>query len=210
MTPHKVILYSVNDGERGLLAFTLKHRLGLDVRQCLEWAHIAAQLRENDIRGLLIIHEGRSEDAKQATAAILSTLKRDYPEIPLLLVDTPNVFDVSPADIRLPGIVKPMLLIGTLKTLVARKPGPKKQTPAKQAAPEAPRAEVKPEPKPKPRPEAVAPVYADASEIEAVDLAEVKSKLRRGVPMRIIAELFDVKLSAIERIAAEMRCASAA
>jgi len=129
---HKVILYSVNDGERGLTAFALANRLRLDVRQCLDALQVVGQLRgdpptdEHGIRLLVYIHEGRTLPAITNTLSFLGKIRKKYPDLPILLVDMPKIFgDNAPATVKLAGIVAPLVLIETVKTLTARKRGPK-------------------------------------------------------------------------------------
>jgi len=129
---HKVILYGVNDDERGLIAFALANRLRLDVRQCLDAQQIAGQLRGNPptdeygIRMLVFIHEGRTVPAITRTLSMLGKIQKAHPDLPILLVDMPKIFgDNAPATVKLAGIVAPLVLIETVKTLTARKRGPK-------------------------------------------------------------------------------------
>jgi hypothetical protein len=127
-------IYSTNLDELTLAGFVLETRiLHSRLHRCLELEALLRKLAAHPykagstgIRLAVIIHEGRMPEAVAATEHVLQSLDEEFPEVPVLLVDLPNVFRAGAAlaDVRLAGVCSATALINAARTLMLRKRGP--------------------------------------------------------------------------------------
>jgi len=128
----ELALYCANLDELSITGFLLETRMPARVARCAELEQLLGALNANPyapagggIRLAIVIHEGRTPEAKAATEAILRAVDEEFPDVPLLLVDLAKVFnDDALADRRLAGVFSPVVLIGAARQLAARKRGP--------------------------------------------------------------------------------------
>ncbi len=129
----KVIVHGVGEHERDLIAFVLRTRCDWNVATTRERGQLDQLLfenqwsrGENDVRLVVIVHEGRMAGDITTTNRTLRTLFRKYPGVQVLLLDLPKVMAESDlVGTRLAGVREMSEVLDVAWPLVFRKRGPR-------------------------------------------------------------------------------------
>jgi hypothetical protein len=131
----RVVIHGEENHERELLSFVVRTRLDCTVFQTDAHRKLWSYLHEhryvdgdNEVRLVIVVHEGRTEGPMQATRSTLRMLRRAFPTVPVVLIDLPQALGKDvPATQIIAGVTPMDYTVSTLRSQMFRKRGPKKR-----------------------------------------------------------------------------------